>query len=91
MTTADIYLVYRPSTATDSMGGDLPWQSYIYVTENGTSTHPNDAKLYLTREAAEKAVVNHFVDNNKMVDLRVGTLHDAIKWYGVECYDRAEY
>ena len=83
MKTQDLYLVYRPSTATDSMGGDLPWQSYIYVTENGLSTHPNDAKLHLTKEAAEQAFHPDY-------RFRVGTLEDAITWYGIECCDRTE-
>jgi len=82
MKTTDLFVVMRPSSATDSLGGDLPWQSYIHQTVDGESTDVNDAEVFTSvTEATFKCGYGN----------RVVTLAEAIRNAVAEGYERGEY
>ena len=55
MTIADLFVIYKPSDQTDSMGGDLPWQSYSYATpERSFSSELSRALIFTSKEEAER-------------------------------------
>jgi hypothetical protein len=82
MKTSELFVVLKPSSATDSVGGDLPWQSYIHQMVDGESTDVNDAEVFTSVTLATAKCGYGF---------RVVTLAEAIRKAVTEGYERGEY
>jgi hypothetical protein len=88
MNTKELFVVLKPSPATDSAGGDLPWQDYLMVSGNGRgiTTDLTLAVIYTRKQEAEAA-------RSKCREpyMRVETLEEAIKHAMHAAYDHASW
>ncbi len=90
MTIADLFVISKPSEATDSMGGDFPWQSYSYVCgERSYGCELTSALVFTSEKDAEAFHKAHVAPIKR--GYRVVTLKTAHEYDKAAAVDRARY